>query len=250
MNGGATKLDMRTFLERVALDRPRRRGGDRLVGVHQPASWEAERYRAVRRELERSFPADRRRVIGVTSAVPGEGKTTTSLNLAAMFAESVGSRVLLVDADLRCSAVAEALGLDAAVDLGSALMDGMIGIDRVTRLVPGCPFRVVPSSPRPEAVHELLESPRLAAFFSAARERFQVVLVDAPPILPVADCRALSPYVDGFIVVVAAHRTTRKLLGEALGHLDPQKIFGLVFNGDDEPAWSGANRYYVRYGRI
>ena len=71
------------------------------------------------------------------------------------------------------------------------------------------------------------------------------MLIDTPPVVALADCRLLGPWVDGFIVVVAAHKTPRKLLAEALTLLEPAKVLGVVFNGDDRPT----SAYYGYYGQ-
>jgi Mrp family chromosome partitioning ATPase len=92
--------------------------------------------------------------------------------------------------------------------------------------------------------YELLASPRFGGLLAEARRIYDYVLVDTPPVAPLADCRLLRPWVDGFIVVVAAHKTPRKLLAEALSVLEPAKVLGVVFNGDDQPL----SPYYGYYG--
>jgi Mrp family chromosome partitioning ATPase len=77
-----------------------------------------------------------------------------------------------------------------------------------------------------------------------ARSFYDYVVIDTPPVVPLADCRLLGRLVDGFIVVVAANKTPRKLLAEALNLLDPAKVIGLVFNGDNRPLAA----YYGYYG--
>src|SRR5262249_25418380 len=72
-------------------------------------------------------------------------------------------------------------------------------------------------------------------------------VVDAPPLCPVQDCRIIAHWVDGFLLVVAAHRTPRRLVGEALSVVDPGKMLGIVFNGDDQPP-SSFYGYYGYYG--
>ena len=81
--------------------------------------------------------------------------------------------------------------------------------------------------------YEALSSPRFGALLGELRGRYDHVVVDTPPVVPVADCRALGQWVDGFVIVVAAHRTPRALLAEALSAMDPQKVVGIVFNKDD-----------------
>lgn len=222
----------------------------RLVAVFRPASWETERYRTLRRSLERTYPPERRRVLAVSSANAGEGKSTTAVNLAAVLAEVPSASVLLVDADFRCGSVGRLLGCENAEhDICDAIDDGSLSLDQVTRPpAGGLRFAVLPARPHPDTAHLLVESPNFARLMVEARQAYQYIVIDTPPLLPVSDCRAIAQWVDGFVLVVAAHRTSRDRLGEALAMLEPRKLLGLVFNGDDEPAWKGPSHYYAHYG--
>ena len=105
---------------------------------------------------------------------------------------------------------------------------------------------VVPAgSPQP-AAYELLNSARLESSIEEARRRYDYVLIDTPPLVPLPDCRLLAKCVDGFLLIVAAHRTPRKSLARALDMLDPSKLIGIVFNGDDASG-SHQNSYYAYY---
>ena len=92
--------------------------------------------------------------------------------------------------------------------------------------------------------YELLASSRLGGVLAESRRLYNYVLIDTPPVVPLADCRLLAPWIDGYLVVVGAHKTPRRMLAEALTLLDPAKVLGLVFNGDDRPL----NAYYGYYG--
>jgi capsular exopolysaccharide synthesis family protein len=223
-----------------------------LVTLYRPASWEAERYRMLRRAIERSYQPERRRVIAVTSATAGEGKTTTAVNLAAVLSEIPRTSVLLVDADFRCSSVARVLGHRVAPpDLGQALLNPELTLNEVVRRAPhGARFHVAPSMPCRSLAHEMVDSPRLVELLTVARNTYDYVVVDAPPLLPVADCKGIARCIDGFLLVVAAERTSRRLLGEALGSMEPQKLLGFVLNDAEEPVWVGNSRYYLKYGPL
>ena len=223
--------------------------GERAVVLLRPASWEADRYRMVRRSLER-YDRARWHVLGIASPAARDGKTTTAVNLAAAIAEIPGASVLLVDADFRCSAVARALGMDPfpGHDLTEVATDATLRLDDVIVRIPELfPFDVAPARSSTDTAHAIVESPGIARFLAAARNAYDYVVVDAPPIVPMADCRALAPLCDGFLVVVAAHRTSRSILGEALSALSPRQILGLVFNRADDPGWANTHRYYTRY---
>jgi capsular exopolysaccharide synthesis family protein len=215
---------------------------EHLVALLRPSSWEAERYRALRHTL-----LQRRggcpNVVAVTSPTPGDGKTTTAINLAAALAETDGAHVLLIDSDMRCSTAGAQVGLrKASPGLAEGIQDDSLTLSTLVRNHSRCKFGILPAGATPRAPHELLESPRLGELMQQARRMYGVVVVDTPPVVPVTDCMALAKWVDGFVLVVAAHRTPRKLVEEALNLIGPKKLLGIVFNGDDGPLW-GSNRY-------
>ncbi len=92
--------------------------------------------------------------------------------------------------------------------------------------------------------YELFQSARFGAVVAAARTVFDYIVIDTPPVVPVPDCRLIEPCVDGFLIVVAAHQTPRRLLAEALTILGPEKAVGLVFNRADRPLRGYDNAYY------
>jgi Mrp family chromosome partitioning ATPase len=96
-------------------------------------------------------------------------------------------------------------------------------------------------------VHHILRSPRVEQLLSEARGRFDYVILDTPPLLPVFDSAQLANSVDGVLMVVAANQTPRKLLGEALNLLDPAKVLGIVFNRDAKPMFGYYDAYYKDY---
>ncbi|HEU5170077.1 MAG TPA: CpsD/CapB family tyrosine-protein kinase [Gemmatimonadales bacterium] len=218
-----------------------------LVGLLDPASFEADRYRTLRHLVERRQSSAR--TIGVSSAAAGDGKTTTALNLAAVLAEAPGANVVVVDLDLRTPSVGERLGLPPEgpgfVDL---LLDpGLTPADVVWRH-PAVPLSAVPAGRSVATPYELLRSPRLLDLLHELRQAYDYVIVDTPPVAPVPDARLIAEAVDGLVVVVAAHRTPRSLLEEALNALDPARVIGLVFNGDDGATTRYYGRYYHRHG--
>ena len=147
----------------------------------------------------------------MTSGDGGDGKTTTAINLAGALAQSALNNVLLIDADLRHPSMADRLGLDQSrvrglVDL---VQDPSLSLERLVRRLPTFNLSVLPAG-RPVAnEYELLRSPRLTELLEDARQRYHFIILDVPPLPPVPDCRVIGDSVDGFIVVVAAHRTTR-----------------------------------------
>jgi capsular exopolysaccharide synthesis family protein len=219
---------------------------EHLVSLLAPATMEAEPYRALRHLVELRHRVDGLSVVVVSSPAAGDGKTTTAINLAGALAQDPAARVLLIDGDLRQSAVPQRLGLDGSGGPGlvDAILDPTLTLDELARPCPPYNLWLVAAGHRPGMPYELLASPRLGELLEAARRRFDYVVVDAPPLVLFPDCRLMAAWVDAFLVVVAAHRTPRKLVEEALNAIEPAKLLGLVFNGDDRPLVS---RYY-RYG--
>ena len=230
--------------------RERREGTNpHLVSLLAPESFEAEQYRALRHVVESMQRGSGFKTIAVSSAAAGEWKTTTAINLAGALAQASEARVLLIDADLRLPSIAEQIGLsEPAPGLADAIQDPATSLAAVIRRLPDVNLSVVTAGRRPASPYETIGSPRLGEIVLEARQAYDLLVIDAPPLIPVPDGRILSRLVDGVLLVVAAHRTPRKLVEEALGLLDPEKVIGLVLNGDDRP-YSGYYGSYYGYGR-
>lgn len=221
---------------------------DHLVSLLAPTSFEAEQYRALRHLIEEAHRTANVSFFGVTSATVRDGKTMTAINLAGALAQAEDTRVLLVDGDLRQPSIAEYLGFGSSSrpGLADAILDPGVALEEVVKRRPPFRFSVL-SAGRPAVLpYELLKSPRLAALLEEARRSYDYVVLDSPPLVPVPDGRVLGNWVDALLIVVAAHRTPRKLLEEALKLVDPAKVMGLVFNGDERPL-SRYDKYHYGY---
>jgi len=217
-----------------------------LVSFLTPVSFEADQYRTLRQVVERRRSDAACQVLAVTSAAAGEGKTVTALNLAGALAQSSNSRVLIIDADLHRPAVAAYLGLTdrRSPGLAEAILHEEFGLPQAVRRLESLNVSVLLAGDGKLGPYELLSSPRLEKLLRDARSFYDYVIIDTPPVVPLVDSRLLGRCVDGFIIVVAAHKTPRKLVAEALNLLDPAKVIGVVFNGDDRPLAA----YYGYYG--
>lgn len=222
---------------------------EHLVTLVRRSAPEAEQYNSLRYALEKARGDATSHVLAVTSPVVGDGKTTTSINLAGALAHRRDARVLLVDADLRCPAVARALGLSGASQPGlvDALQDSSLTIDRVVTALPQFNLSVITTGQFSEEPFELLRSARAGALLEEARRKYEYVILDSSPLLLVPDSQILEKWVDGFALVVSAHRTPRKLVGEALNLISPSKLIGVVFNRDDRRL-AGYYGHYYGYG--
>jgi protein-tyrosine kinase len=220
----------------------------RLVTLTAPDTFAAERYQGLRLKLEQLRAEKSLRVIAVTSPGAGDGKTLTSINLAGVLARESEARILLMDADLRRSSVSEQLGLEAgAAGLADLIAGSKKQLSELIRRPDNCGFDVLPAGSSSRSVQKLFRAERFTQILAEARERYDYVLLDTPPLVPVYDAAVLARQVDGVILVVAADRTPRKLLGAALDLLDASKVVGLVFNADTSPLFGYNNRAYRPY---
>jgi len=208
-----------------------------LVSLVMPASFEAEQYRALRQMVDQLHVSAGLAVIAVSSPSVGDGKTTTAINLAGALAQAAEGKVLLIDCDLRRPGVEATLGLRASPSPGlvGAILEPRLTLADIVRRRPPFNLDVLSAGDTPSAPYELLKSPRFGEIMEEARQRYDYVVVDTPPLVAVPDCRVISRWVDGFVVVVAAHRTPRRLVEEALTVVEPDKMIGLVFNRDERP---------------
>jgi capsular exopolysaccharide synthesis family protein len=224
-------------------------GDDHFVSLISPAAFEAEQYRALRHVVEQMCKASSINVLAISSPAVGDGKTTTAVNLAGALAQSPDARVVLVDADVRRPAIARVLGPGSTgPGLVDAILDPVYTFDQLVVARPQFNLSFIHAGhTQPRSPYELLKSARLGDLLDEARRRFDYVVVDTPPLASVQDCRLIARWVDGFLVVVAAHRTPRRLVKEALTVVERAKILGLVFNGDDDRAHIGHYGYTGGY---
>jgi capsular exopolysaccharide synthesis family protein len=224
---------------------------EELVSLVAPASYAADQYLSLRNIVERLRNESGFRVLAITSPTPGDGKTVTALNVAGSLAQAPDARVLLIDADLRRPSVTEYLPIGGTRVRGlvDAIVEPRLALGDVVQRVERLNLHVLPAGFAQCGTYELLTSPRVEALLAEARAQFDYVLVDTPPLLPVPDSRLVGRCADGFLVIVAAEKTPRHMLAEALNLLDPAKVIGLVFNLDDRAASGYQNYYGYGYGR-
>jgi capsular exopolysaccharide synthesis family protein len=220
----------------------------RLVTLTAPHTFAAERYQGLRLKIEQAHQRSQVKVIAITSPGAGDGKTVTSINLAAVLSRDSNLRVLLIDADLRRSSVTTQLGLEqGAPGLADLIARGRRPLPQLIRRPELCGFDVLPAGSSAMSVQSLFRSDRFAAVLEQARELYDYVLLDTPPLAPVFDAAVMARAVDGVIVVVAADKTPRRLLAVALELLDPSKVIGIVFNADNSPLFGYHTSAYRPY---
>jgi capsular exopolysaccharide synthesis family protein len=186
------------------------------------------------------------RTLVVTSAIPGEGKSTTAVNIAITFAEA-DQRVLLVDADLRRPKVAEYLDLEGAVGLSNVLA-GQVEVADVVQRWGRHQLSVLASGSVPPNPSELLGSKAMAQLIAQQRELYDLVVFDTPPLVPVTDAAVLAAMTDGAVVVARSGKTPAAPIRTGLARLRSvdARVLGCVLNMQPTKADEG---YYAYYGQ-
>jgi capsular exopolysaccharide synthesis family protein len=220
-----------------------------LVPVTAPTSGTAEAYRSLRTTLQFAGHDRALRTILVTSPGASDGKTTVVVNLGAVFAQA-GARVVIVSSDLRRPGFSQSLAPDGHAELCSVLASEQ-PLDRAIAPVPGVAglwalgARTVIQNPT-----ELLASQRMRAVLAELSQQFDLVLIDSPPVLPVADAMILSSYADGVLLVVASGQTRRGELRRTTEKLAQAgaPVVGCVLNKASAQQGYGYYSGYRPYG--
>ncbi|QJU54587.1 polysaccharide biosynthesis tyrosine autokinase [Herbiconiux sp. KACC 21604] len=199
-----------------------------LIVHTDPRNPRAESFRGLRTNLRFVNVDQDNRAFVVTSSIPGEGKSTTTANLALALAET-GARVVLVDADLRLPKLAEYMGLEGAVGLTDVLI-GRAALADVLQRWGNKDLFVLPAGQVPPNPSELLGSEAMVGLLAALNEQVDYVLLDSPPLLPVTDAAVLSNLTAGAIVVAAAGKVKKTEVVGAIRNLNQtnSKVIGIV----------------------
>jgi capsular exopolysaccharide synthesis family protein len=202
----------------------------RRIALLQPDSFVAEQFRGLRGRIDAIAEQRRLRSIAVTSALPGEGKTTAAINLAVVTSLSVGRRVLLIDCDLRRPKVHRALGVQPEAGLAEVLTDEA-SLDEAVVKAQDLKLDLLAVRGRPANPSELLGSTRMRELMSEVTERYDRVIVDTPAALGLPDAKAVADLCDGCVMVVRADTTPQEDVQTVLEILDRDRVLGLVLNG-------------------
>ncbi len=216
------------FIPHFQIDR---RKADRLITLQDPAALASESYRTIRTLIQLSTsPQKRGNTLLLTSATPGEGKSTTAANLAISFAQ-LGLEVLLVDADLRRPSLDRIFNLEGCIGLAEILMTGVdwkeaiqyIGIDNLKILLTGF---------RPPNPTELLSTPRMKNLIQTWKECFDIIIFDSPIALSIPDVAVLAPEMDRVLLIHCPDKIGKEEIMAANRRLKRigANIYGIVFN--------------------
>jgi capsular exopolysaccharide synthesis family protein len=219
----------------------------RLITLADPRSPASESYRTLRTNIKFLSADSPLRTLTITSAGPEEGKSTTIANLGVSFSQT-GKKVLIVDTDMRKPTVHTIFGLRSDIGLTSVLA-GDMPIDDAIQNTEAESLQILTCGPIPPNPAELLESNRFQALIEELKERYDVVLFDAPPIIAVTDASILAAKLDGLILLLGVNKVSRKAAKHALQLLSRAKVkvWGMVVRGvrPDNDGYYYA--YYHRY---
>lgn len=201
-----------------------------------------EQFRALRSKLEYKAETLGWKVLGVTSSIAGEGKTLICAKVALSLASTKRKKVLLVDADVRKADLSKGVGNPVQPGLTEYLL-GNTDIWNVLRksIVPG--LDTISSGASVPEPADLLAGDKFRTFIMEARERYDIVLLDTPPVLPVADTMSMREQVDGFLFIYRAGYTPLSMFRQATEEIGEKKILGIVLNGVEQKS----DRYYGKY---
>ena len=222
--------------------------GLNLVTQNDPKNPGAEAYRVIRTGIQFAQAGKELQTIALTSCTPNEGKSTTIANLAVVLTQA-GKRVLLIDCDMRNPTVhknfnlSNKVGLSSCISMGTALSDAVqkTSIEGLYALTGG----VIPPNPS-----ELLGSEQMKNLLQRAKEQYDYVLIDTPPVMPVTDALIVSRFVDGMILVIASAEVKVEMARDVKSQLvnAGANILGVVLNKVRSEHHGYGYGYYYYYG--
>ena len=222
--------------------------GLNLVTQNDPKNPAAEAYRVIRTSVQFAQAGKELQTIALTSCTPNEGKSTTIANLAVVLTQA-GKSVLLIDCDMRNPTVhknfnlSNKIGLSSCISMGTAVADAVqaTGIEGLDALTAG----VIPPNPS-----ELLGSEQMKNLLQRAKEQYDYVLIDTPPVMPVTDALIVSRFVDGMILVIASAEVKVEMAREVKNQLvnAGANILGVVLNKVRSEHHGYGYGYYYYYG--
>ena len=217
-----------------------------MISPREPAS--AEQYRRLAARLLLAHAERNTRVVMVTSALPGEGKTLTATNLALTLSESYKRPVLLIDADLRRPGVHQLLELPNVRGLNDGLREAD---DRKIALLRYTEYLSILTAGRPDPdPMSVLSGDRMRRVLEEAATRFEWVIIDTPPVALLTDAHLLAALVDSVVLVVHAGQTPLPAINTAIQAVGRERILGVVLNRVETVMHPGVTSYYEQYSEV
>jgi polysaccharide chain length determinant protein (PEP-CTERM system associated) len=243
-----TTLPVASVIPNVRFGAKKNKNKSPVVTMSDPDSVAAEQYRILAMKVQQQCDAARAKIVMVTSAAGAEGKSLTAINLATALAATTDGQVLLIDADMRKPRIGEYLKLTVPTLGGfhNMLVHSAGKLERyITRVHD---LFVVPGGVSPANPVAALSSPKARALFEQLKEQFAYIVVDAPPVLPIADSHILAGLSDKVLFVVRARQTPRELFQHAIESFDAANLLGAVLNDVDyqRSRYAYAYEYYKK----
>jgi capsular exopolysaccharide synthesis family protein len=222
----------------------------RIVFQSDPQGLAADRFRFLRMRLRELWDAGKLKRVLITSPLPEDGKSTVSLNLATALAERGRNTVLLLEADLHHPTLLAKLGAKAGPGLAQCLECGSNPLSLLRRIEP-LGWYLLPAGDPSASPGGLLHGEVFAKLLQTLSPYFDWILIDSPPVLPLADAPAMLRHVDTSLVVVRAGRTPSDAVDAAIKTLGNKHVLGVILNGMEgvERLYSKYSTYYHRYSR-
>jgi capsular exopolysaccharide synthesis family protein len=217
-------------LDGITADTVQIERSSRIVVHDDPRSPCADRFRLLRLRLNERWNAETMKTLLITSPLPHDGKSTVALNLATALAERGKRRVLLIGADLHHATLTERLGLAERCGLAQCLEDGLNSLSAIRRIEP-LGWYLLPAGKARGNPTELLQGGGLAEIKQQLSQHFEWILIDSPPVIPLADVLALKQRTDASLLVVRAGQTPTESVERSLTLLGRKHVIGIVLNG-------------------
>ena len=205
----------------------------RLVAITQPHSTYCEEYRNLRTQILHKSQRQKLQSVVVASVNPSEGKTITALNLSWLLAQTDGVKCLIIDSDLRMPSLTDYLGIETDKGLSDVLSDKANLNDSIIKLEPSGLY-LLPGGEARSDVAELISGPKFKEILRQAREMFDYVIIDAPPLGIFTDATVLINHADGAMLVVRAGRTKYSDVDRILESLPRDRMMGVVLNQSED----------------
>ncbi len=225
---------------------------EQLVTIEEPESVATEQYRVLYTKIARAREGASHKVIAISSAIPGDGKTVSSLNLAVVMARDFGKKTMLLEGDFKRPSLSTYLNTKLSGGLVDVLMDGPDGpptlVPMADTLLPFAHdnLSILPAVKSVRNSSHLLSSRRLHGLLEILKCQYDYILIDTPPVLALSDMNMYREVVDGIILVVRAEVTPKRAVQQTIDMLGTDKVLGFVLNGVQQ----SFQPYYKYYGAI
>lgn len=234
-------VDLAPELRGVPVENVHIEPAGRIVFYTDPQGLAADRFRFLRMRLRELWNAKKLRKLLITSPLPEDGKSTVALNLATALAERGRRTVLLLEADLHHPTLVATLGAKAGRGLIQCLESGSNPLSMLRRIEP-LGWYLLPAGAQLASPSDLLHSEAFPRLLQSLAPYFDWILIDSPPVLPLADAPAMARHTDASLLVVRAGRTSREAVDTAMATLGPKNVLGVIVNGVE-----GVGRLYSKY---